>query len=121
MNQQPLGTRNDSHVLQRLQIGSVGVIAVLLMVAMASLVLEGASDEPSVDPLAAQEPAEQSAEAPPAEDQPNEPLVDLGVVPDIAPDESLGDPEEVLNEDEVPDLPNAPGDAEPAAQGQTQQ
>ncbi|MEM1133180.1 MAG: hypothetical protein AAGH53_09595 [Pseudomonadota bacterium] len=120
MNQSSVNLKSDSHVLQRLQIGAVGVIAVLLMVAMASLVLEGTSDEEPVDTVTAEGAVEQQA-ATPVEDQPNEPLVDLGVVPDIAPDESLADPEEVLNEDEVPDLPAAPDQGDGIAPAQEQQ
>lgn len=99
--------KGDNHVLQRLQIGSVGVIAVLLMVAMASLILGGTTNEEPIDPLAAQDRLKKAAEAPKVE-KPTEPLVDLGVVPDIAPEESLADPDEVMSKDEVPDLPDTP-------------
>ncbi|MEO1044342.1 MAG: hypothetical protein AAFX04_02760 [Pseudomonadota bacterium] len=107
MDQPRIRLKSDNHVLQRLQIGSVGVIAVLLMVAMASLVLNSASDQ-MPDDIAVTEGTADEAKAAEADAQPNEPLVDLGVVPDIAPEESLADPDEVLTEDNLPDLPAAP-------------
>lgn len=105
MDEPRIRLKSDSHVLHRLQIGSAGVIAVLLMVGLASLVLGGASDEASDDALAAKDGDQLLID----EEQPSEPLVDLGVVPDIAPDESLADPDKVLNENALPDLPDAPG------------
>jgi hypothetical protein len=97
-------TRND--YWQRLQIGGAGLCGILVVAGITSVLLSNAADEPSSDSLLAEQ--QQNADGSPAEpvvEAPSEPLVDIGVVPDIAPDQSLGDPDQAMPEDNVPDLP----------------
>jgi len=112
-----LANRQDSW--QRLQIGGAGLAGILLIAGITSLVLSNASDEPPLDPLLAEEQTQQNniTDTEP-EDAPSEPLVDIGVVPDIAPDQSLGDPDEATSEDTVPDLPD-PDQIDGDAEGQS--
>lgn len=97
-------TRND--YWQRLQIGGAGLCGILVVAGITSLLLSNAADEPSSDPLLAEQQenvdgtgAKLSGEAP------SEPLVDIGVVPNITPAQSLGDPKQAAPKDNVPDLP----------------
>ena len=79
---------------------------ILVVAGITSVLLSNAADEPSSDSLLAEQ--QQNADGSPAEpvvEAPSEPLVDIGVVPDIAPDQSLGDPDQAMPEDNVPDLP----------------
>ncbi len=97
--------RND--YWQRLQIGGAGLCGILVIAGITTLVLGNASEEAPVDPLLAdQQGTEQEPSA--TAEAPSEPLVDIGVVPDIKPDQTLGDPEEAAS-DNIPDLP-APTD-----------
>ena len=97
-------TRND--YWQRLQIGGAGLCGILVVAGITSLLLSNAADEPSSDPLLAEQQQNiDGTTAEPGAEAPSEPLVDIGVVPDITPDQSLGDPDEALPEDNVPDLP----------------
>ncbi|WP_438730040.1 hypothetical protein ACR9YC_03750 [Parasphingorhabdus sp. DH2-15] len=95
--------RND--YWQRLQIGGAGLCGILVIAGITTLVLGNASEEAPVDPLLAeQQGAEQEPSA--TAEAPSEPLVDIGVVPDIKPDQTLGDPEKAAS-DNIPDLPTA--------------
>lgn len=94
---------------QRLKIGGAGLGGVLLVAAVTTVVFSNTADEESIDPLVAEQQGEgEGAAGDLAAEAPSEPLVDIGVVPDITPEQSLGDPDEALPEDGVPDLP-APG------------
>jgi hypothetical protein len=74
--------RSNESAIQRLQVGLVGLIAVLLFVSVASMILDGADD-----------PAQTAAATAKAGTAPNgtaaeeEPLVELGVTP-VVPDQS---------------------------------
>lgn len=97
-------TRND--YWQRLQIGGAGLCGVLLVAGITSILLANATDELPSDPLLAEQL--QNADGTNAElksEARSEPLVDIGVVPDIAPDQALGDPNNVAPKANVPDLP----------------
>lgn len=79
---------NRDDMMQRIQVGVVGLVAVLLLVSVANFVMQRASDEKSaIEEI--QETAEggaRSLEAEPAE-PPSEPLADLGITPAPAPEE----------------------------------
>lgn len=75
--------RSNESAIQRLQVGLVGLIVVLLFVSVASMILDGADD-----------PAKTAAEAvakangtPTGKDANEEPLVELGVTP-VVPDQN---------------------------------
>ncbi|MFN3817426.1 hypothetical protein [Blastomonas sp.] len=71
-------------IMHRLQIGIAGIFAVLVMVALADMLLQRASGEAATN-IAATAPDTSDAAAPPVVQAPaaSEPLVDLGVVPDL--------------------------------------
>lgn len=71
--------------MHRLQIGIAGIFAVLVMVALADMLLQRASGEPPVDDMVVTVPGALEPAAPPVVQAPaaSEPLVDLGVVPDL--------------------------------------
>lgn len=96
-------------MLYRLQVGGAGLFGVFLIALVSSLIFGKSADEGVGDTVAVDETgAPIQTETQTAEEVRSEPLVDIGVVPDITPDESLGDAEEALPDQTVPDQP-APG------------
>ncbi|MDM7955061.1 hypothetical protein [Blastomonas sp.] len=71
--------------MHRLQIGIAGIFAVLVMVALADMLLQRAGGDVPVEDVAATVPGTLEPAAPPVVQAPaaSEPLVDLGVVPDL--------------------------------------
>lgn len=69
--------------MQRIQVGLVGLVVVLLFVSLANMVLDRVSDGPSVTSTADGQPA--MAESKPL---PDEPLAELGVTPVAKDDET---------------------------------
>jgi len=108
-------------VAHRLQIGIGGVVMVLVTVALADMMLAGASNEQAVDAAATAQPGivEAPVESAPAPAVPNsEPLVDLGVVPDLPDKQAAAPVQQAAPGATVPDLPAAqvPGPAKPQQQ-----
>ncbi|MEZ5709573.1 MAG: hypothetical protein R3E02_09330 [Blastomonas sp.] len=113
-------TASANTVMHRLQIGIGGLVAILALVGLADMLLEGASNERAIgSPVAVQQG--ETVSVPPGVDrttvepQASEPLVELGVVPDLPVEEGAAKapataapavPGQV-----VPDLP-APGQTE---------
>lgn len=81
----PARTSAGNPIMHRLQIGIAGIFAVLVMVALADMLLQRASGEPPVDDMVVTVPGALEPAAPPVVQAPaaSEPLVDLGVVPDL--------------------------------------
>lgn len=78
----PLKLRRES--INRLQIGALGLGAMLLLVGLANVIMERAREsQASAVPDAAATIA-----APEATDAPQDPLADTGVVPEVAPSET---------------------------------
>lgn len=75
-------------VMHRLQIGIAGIFAVLMMVALADMLLQRAGSEVPVEDVAVTQPGDAEPAPPPVIQAPaaSEPLVDLGVVPDLPAD-----------------------------------
>jgi hypothetical protein len=76
--------RTNESAIQRLQVGLVGLIVVLLFVSVASMILDGADDPART---AAAQAAAKASGAPNGKDTNEEPLVELGVTP-VVPDQS---------------------------------
>ncbi|WP_017670083.1 hypothetical protein [Blastomonas sp. AAP53] len=72
-------------IMHRLQIGIGGIFAVLVTVALADMLLQRAGTETPVESASVVEPGMTDPVAPPVVQPPaaSEPLVDLGVVPDL--------------------------------------
>ncbi len=72
-------------IMHRLQIGVGGIFAVLVTVALADMLLERAGSDVPVESASGVDPGMTEATAPPVVQPPaaSEPLVDLGVVPDL--------------------------------------
>lgn len=72
-------------IMHRLQIGIAGIFAVLVMVALADMLLQRAGSDAPADTVAVSQPGVAVPAAPPLVQPPaaSEPLVDLGVVPDL--------------------------------------
>ncbi len=72
-------------LMHRLQIGIGGIFAVLVMVALADMLLQRAATEAPAETAIAAEPGTTNPASPPVVQAPaaSEPLVDLGVVPDL--------------------------------------
>lgn len=71
--------------MHRLQIGIAGIFAVLVMVALADMLLQRVGSEVPAEDVTVTQPGEVAAAPPPVVQSPaaSEPLVDLGVVPDL--------------------------------------
>jgi hypothetical protein len=71
--------------MHRLQIGIAGIFAVLVMVALADMLLQRAGGEAPVEDIAGTQPGDIEPAIAPVVQPPaaSEPLVDLGVVPDL--------------------------------------
>lgn len=82
----PLG-RTRAEAMQRLQIGLIGLAAMILMVTLANIVMERANQ---TDATAVPEAVDASSGAPVADGVAKDPLADAGVVPDL-PTESKAD------------------------------
>lgn len=99
----PKDTGNRQDTIQRIQVGIVGLVAVLLLVSVANFVLQRASDEQSaieeIQAEAVSSGRELASDVPPAPaPAPAEPLAELGITP--AP----------VSEDEiVQPVPKSPG------------
>lgn len=81
----PVRNPAGNPIMHRLQIGIAGIFAVLVMVALADMLLQRAGGEPPIDDVAVSAPGTIEQVAPPVVQAPaaSEPLVDLGVVPDL--------------------------------------
>lgn len=81
----PARSAAGNPIMHRLQIGIAGIFAVLVMVALADMLLQRAGDEIPVEDVAPAPPGALEPAAPPVVQAPaaSEPLVDLGVVPDL--------------------------------------
>ena len=78
--------RNDT--MQRIQVGVVGLVAVLLLVSVANFVLQRASDEETAIEEIQAEALEGSRSVVAVEEEaPAEPLAELGITPAPAPEE----------------------------------
>lgn len=73
------GESDRSEVLQRLQVGAIGLIAVLLFVSIANVIVDNAAEEESG--LAKAQPEAVIDGTAQADEPPQEPLVELGVAP----------------------------------------
>ena len=96
--------------MQRIQVGVIGLAAVLLLVSIANFVIQRASHAQTVlEEMQAEAEAEDSA-APLAskpEEKPAEPLAELGITPGPAPDTGQSEiqkPSANLPGQKVPDL-----------------
>ena len=102
--EQPAPVSPRAETMKRLQIGLLGLAAVMLMIGLAKVVMDRANE---TDATAVPEAVEQVAGAAPSK-QAKDPLADAGVVPELP----LTKPAPVA----VPDLPQvAPGEDQPAA------
>lgn len=72
-------------IMHRLQIGVGGIFAVLVTVALADMLLQRAGSDAPIESAGVTEPGMTEVAAPPVVQPPaaSEPLVDLGVVPDL--------------------------------------
>jgi cytoskeletal protein RodZ len=99
-----MNDRQDT--MQRIQVGVIGLVAVLLLVSVANFVLQRASDErTAIEEIQAESidaTRELAAEPEPA---PAEPLAELGITPAPAPEE--------IEEAPVPVAPDARGQVVP--------
>lgn len=97
--------RQDS--MQRIQVGVIGLVAVLLLVGIANFVLQRASDEQTAIEVIQAEATGSAAQTSekPAEAAPSEPLADLGITPTRVPEGVQPVPEvPVKRVQVVPDL-----------------
>lgn len=85
---------NRGYTVHRSQIGIAGCVMVLVMVGLADMLLEGASNErPVVEQIAEDgNPGVGSDATNPHVPQTSEPLIDLGVVPDLPAEEGAQTP-----------------------------
>ncbi len=93
--QKDTGNRQDT--VQRIQVGVVGLVAVLLLVSVANFVLQRASDEQSAIEEIQAEAADRSREmvqevAPVPTPAPAEPLAELGITPAPVPEDEVVQP-----------------------------
>lgn len=72
---------------QRIQVGIIGLVVVLLFVSLANMALDRASDEPAVSQMPGSMPSQGEDAA--AETKPGEPLAELGVTPVDSDDNEL--------------------------------
>lgn len=109
-DQKKNGNRQDT--VQRIQVGVVGLVAVLLLVSVANFVLQRASDEQTAIEEIQAEAANGSRElvediTPPAAQPPAEPLAELGITPAPVPEDEVVQPVPQVPENRaqvVPDL-----------------
>lgn len=88
MIEEPKNTSDRQDSIQRIQVGVIGLAAVLLLVSIANFVLQRASDEQTaIEVIQAEatgnvpQPSEKTADS-----APSEPLADLGITPTRAPE-----------------------------------
>lgn len=108
MKDKQMNNRQDT--MQRIQVGLVGLVAVLLLVSVANFVLQRASDEQSaieeIQAEAAGTSRELVGEAEPVPTQaPAEPLAELGITPAPVPEDDVVQP--------VPTVPGNRGQVVP--------
>ncbi|MEP3227000.1 MAG: hypothetical protein ABJO01_13570 [Parasphingorhabdus sp.] len=109
-DQKKNGNRQDT--VQRIQVGVVGLVAVLLLVSVANFVLQRASDEQTAIEEIQAEAANGSRElvediTPPTAQPPAEPLAELGITPAPVPEDEVVQPVPQVPENRaqvVPDL-----------------
>ena len=83
--------RNDT--IQRIQVGTIGLVAVLLLVSVANFVVSRASDEQTALEEIQAESGEVSPPSLAAEEEaPAEPLAELGITPAPEPEEESAQP-----------------------------
>lgn len=97
MIEDPKNTDNRQDTIQRIQVGIVGLVAVLLLVSVANFVLQRASDEQSaieeIQAEAAGSTRDLATEAAPVPaPAPAEPLAELGITPAPAPEDEVIQP-----------------------------
>ena len=80
------GDTAKNQPIHRLRIGGAGLLTVTLLTAGASLIMGRASDEIPIDEVANGSRSAENAAI--SEEKNNEPLVDLGVIPDLQPSEA---------------------------------
>ena len=100
-----MSDRQDT--MQRIQVGVVGLVAVLLLVSVANFVLQRASDEPSAIEEIQADASGAVREQPEETEAPAEPLAELGITPAPAPEEAEEVPVELAPGTQgqiVPDL-----------------
>lgn len=107
-------TPGGNPLMHRLQIGIGGIFAVLVMVALADMLMERAATEATAEAASVAAPGVTDPSAPPVVQAPaaSEPLVDLGVVPDLPAEgtrHSAGGQTPVVGE-----LQNAPQSGSPS-------
>ena len=100
--------RGRQDTMQRIQVGVIGLAAVLLLVSVANFVIQRASDEQTV---IEEMQAEAAGSAPPIdakpEEKPSEPLAELGITPAPAAGPEKSEPQNPaanLPGQTVPDL-----------------
>lgn len=82
-----MSERQDT--MQRIQVGIVGLVAVLLLVSIANFVLQRASDEQTaIEEIQAEAQSGAPELAQEDEAAPSEPLAELGITPAAAPEEA---------------------------------
>ena len=113
---------NRQDTMQRIQVGVVGLVAILLLVSVANFVIQRASDQQTaVEEIQAEADTDLPASATAEEEAPAEPLAELGITPAAEPEEEESEvlePAAGIPGQTVPDLkpdPNleAPMDREP--------
>ncbi|GAB5480777.1 MAG: hypothetical protein Pars92KO_05340 [Parasphingorhabdus sp.] len=97
MSEEQKETANRQDTVQRIQVGVVGLVAVLLLVSVANFVLQRASDEQSAIEEIQAEAADRSRElvqevAPVPAPAPAEPLAELGITPAPVPEDEVVQP-----------------------------
>lgn len=98
--------RQDS--MQRIQVGVIGLVAVLLLVSVVNFVFQRASDEESaIEEIQAEAMDSTRGLAEAEEEAPAEPLADIGITPAPAPEEEQPREADIVIPSEgqiVPDL-----------------
>lgn len=94
MIEEPNKASNRQDTVQRIQVGVVGLVAVLLLVSVANFVIQRASDEQSAIEEIQAEAAGGSRElaedvAPATAPAPAEPLAELGITPAPVPEDDV--------------------------------
>lgn len=101
MERTPISEEVRRERINRIRIGATGLAFIVLIVLLAVSISGTASNEPELTPeaIAEQEQAGPGGEAP-AEEQPQEPLAELGVAPAAGTAED--EPAEAAPDDELP-------------------
>ncbi|HEY9092383.1 hypothetical protein [Parasphingorhabdus sp.] len=96
MTEKPKNSGDRQDTMYRVQVGVIGLVAVLLLVSLANFVLQRASDEQSATEVVQAETAsdEQKTPGKEASSAPSEPLAELGVTPTRVPEGDKSNPAE---------------------------